>query len=75
MYYRRANAAVIVYDITSNKSFEEARSWVKGQYCVCVCVCSCMCAFMRACVQDSMFIPHLLLSYIHVLFQFFRYNL
>ena len=49
MYYRRANAAVIVYDITSNKSFEEARSWVKGQYCVCVCVY--VCVFMHVCIH------------------------
>ena len=52
MYYRRANAAVIVYDITSNKSFEEARSWVKGQDCVCVCVFMRVYihAFMHACM-------------------------
>lgn len=31
MYYRRANAAIIVYDITSNKSFEEAKQWIKGK--------------------------------------------
>ena len=31
MYYRRANAAVIVYDITNENSFVEARSWVKGE--------------------------------------------
>ena len=30
MYYRRANAAMIVYDITSEKSFEEAQTWAKG---------------------------------------------
>lgn len=29
MYYRRANAAMIVYDITSEKSFEEAQTWAK----------------------------------------------
>ncbi|KAL5469452.1 hypothetical protein EMCRGX_G030707 [Ephydatia muelleri] len=34
MYYRGANAAIIVYDITSEKSFEEAKRWIselKGQ--------------------------------------------
>ena len=30
MYYRRANAAMIVYDITREKSFQEAQEWVKG---------------------------------------------
>ena len=33
MYYRRANAAMIVYDITREKSFDEAQEWVKGQLC------------------------------------------
>ena len=31
MYYRRANAAMIVYDITRESTFEEAREWVKGE--------------------------------------------
>ena len=34
MYYRGANAAIVVYDITSEKSFEEAKRWIselKGQ--------------------------------------------
>ena len=31
MYYRRANAALIVYDITREKSFDEAKDWVKGK--------------------------------------------
>ena len=30
MYYRRANAALIVFDITREKSFDEAKEWVKG---------------------------------------------
>ena len=30
MYYRRANAAIIVYDITNEKSFEEAKLWLNG---------------------------------------------
>jgi len=29
MYYRRANAAIIVYDITRQKTFSDAREWVK----------------------------------------------
>jgi len=29
MYYRGAQAAIVVYDITSNDSFERAKSWVK----------------------------------------------
>ena len=31
MYYRRANAAMIVYDVTRENTFEEAKEWVKGQ--------------------------------------------
>lgn len=31
MYYRRANAAVIVYDVSSERSFQEAQEWVKGK--------------------------------------------
>ena len=31
MYYRRANAALIVYDITRGKSFDEAKEWVRGE--------------------------------------------
>ena len=30
MYYRRANAALIVFDITREKSFDEAKDWIKG---------------------------------------------
>lgn len=29
MYYRGAQAAIIVYDITSQESFARAKSWVK----------------------------------------------
>ncbi|KAK9766785.1 hypothetical protein K7432_003861 [Basidiobolus ranarum] len=29
MYYRGANAAIIVYDITNRKSFEEIEAWLK----------------------------------------------
>ena len=30
MYYRKANAAIIVYDITNSKSFDQAKEWVEG---------------------------------------------
>jgi len=30
MYYRNANAALLVYDITSRESFEEIQLWVVG---------------------------------------------
>jgi GTPase SAR1 family protein len=30
MYYRGAQAALLVYDITSNESFEELNSWIQG---------------------------------------------
>ena len=29
MYYRGAEGAIVVYDITDAKSFESAKSWVK----------------------------------------------
>jgi Ras-related protein Rab-21 len=29
MYYRRSNAALIVYDITSSASFESAKTWIR----------------------------------------------
>lgn len=32
MYYRGAQAAIVVYDITSAESFERAQAWVKV-YC------------------------------------------
>ena len=32
MYYRRANAALVVFDITREKSFDEAKEWVRGRY-------------------------------------------
>ena len=31
MYYRRANAALIVFDITREKTFDEAKEWVRGK--------------------------------------------
>lgn len=30
MYYRGAHAALLVYDITSQESFEELSSWIEG---------------------------------------------
>lgn len=30
MYYRGAQAALLVYDITSQESFEELSSWIEG---------------------------------------------
>jgi len=36
MYYRKANAAIIVYDITSSKSFEQAKEWVDGKEKCCL---------------------------------------
>ena len=31
MYYRGAHAALLVYDITSQESFEELSSWIEGK--------------------------------------------
>lgn len=31
MYYRGAQAALLVYDITSRESFEELHSWIEGK--------------------------------------------
>ena len=31
MYYRKANAALIVYDTSSENSFDEMKLWVKGK--------------------------------------------
>ncbi len=33
MYYRKANAAMLVYDITSEESFDDMKDWVMGMYC------------------------------------------
>lgn len=30
MYYRNAHGAIAVYDISSNESFNELKSWVDG---------------------------------------------
>lgn len=30
MYYRGAHAAILVYDITSEESFQDMSSWVEG---------------------------------------------
>ena len=32
MYYRKANAALLVYDITSKESFEDMKGWVTGKF-------------------------------------------
>ena len=32
MYYRRANAAIVVYDVTSEESFDQVTVWIKGGY-------------------------------------------
>lgn len=42
MYYRRANAAMIVYDVTRESTFEEAREWVKGQWAIIARVLDCV---------------------------------
>lgn len=34
MYYRRANAAIVVYDVTSEESFAQVTLWIKGSYSV-----------------------------------------
>lgn len=33
MYYRGAQAALLVYDITSQESFVELHSWIEGIRC------------------------------------------
>ncbi len=30
MYYRGANAALLLYDITSAESFDDVRGWLEG---------------------------------------------
>lgn len=32
MYYRKANAAMLVYDITSEDSFYDIKDWVSGRF-------------------------------------------
>lgn len=32
MYYRNANAALIVFDITQYETFEDMKGWVKGMF-------------------------------------------
>ena len=34
MYYRRANAAIIVYDVTSAESFLQVTEWINGMVCI-----------------------------------------
>jgi hypothetical protein len=31
MYYRGANAALLLYDITNQVSFQDVRGWLKGE--------------------------------------------
>ena len=31
MYYRKSNAAMLVYDITNEESFEDIKNWVHGK--------------------------------------------
>ena len=44
------------------------KTGITDAVCVCMYIFVCVCAYMyvHACVQDSFFIPHVLLSYIHV---------
>ncbi len=32
MYYRGANAALLLYDITNASSFEDVRGWLEGEF-------------------------------------------
>ena len=32
MYYRGANAALLLYDITNAATFEDVRGWLEGVY-------------------------------------------
>ena len=32
MYYRGANAALLLYDITNASSFEDVRGWLEGKH-------------------------------------------
>ena len=32
MYYRKANAAFLVYDITQYSTFENMKTWAEGQW-------------------------------------------
>ena len=32
MYYRGAQAALLVYDLTSQESFAELHSWIEGMF-------------------------------------------
>lgn len=32
MYYRGANAALLLYDITNAATFEDVRGWLEGQF-------------------------------------------
>lgn len=32
MYYRGANAALLLYDITNSSSFDDVRGWLEGDW-------------------------------------------
>jgi GTPase SAR1 family protein len=32
MYYRGANAALLLYDITNQVSFQDVQGWLKGEF-------------------------------------------
>ena len=32
MYYRGANAALLLYDITNSSTFEDVRGWLEGEH-------------------------------------------
>ena len=32
MYYRKANAAMLIYDMTSSDSFYDIKDWVSGEW-------------------------------------------
>jgi Ras-related protein Rab-21 len=34
MYYRNANAALIVFDITQYDTFDAMKTWVKGKFLI-----------------------------------------
>lgn len=61
MYYRGAQASLLVYDITNPTSFEELKGWVKGMSLARVIFFSALCPFL----QSSMYIVAVLVSKRH----------
>ena len=45
MYYRGANAALLLYDITNASSFEDVRGWLEGM------------SVLACCAQPSLSVP------------------